>query len=372
MKYKSIIVATSALILQSAFIFAQVAPSHSKDLLVVVKGGRYGYIDHNGTVVIQPQFLWGSDFENCFAPVYLCSREVWIDESGNVSALPAANRDGLRAVRREGKVGFVDGSGKLAISPIYDDSLPFSDGAAAVKIHGHWGFIGADGHEIIPPIYVSTFYFREGVGIVESENGYLLIDKSGAVLASRYEYLSGITSEGRVPVSRDEKHGYLDLHGKVTIPLEYESAGSFSNGLAPVEKGQRWGYIDRDGQTRVPFIFDEAGPFASGLAPVKLDGDSGFIDRTGAFAFRLAFEQASGFLTGDADGMLTADTDVSRFWTKAHEFGYVNTTGKVIWGPTKENPDHWPLHGWSDREKAESCKGIPEAMRQAVLKLPPE
>jgi hypothetical protein len=371
-KYKSIITIIAAWILVSTLAFAQKPPSSSKDLLVVVKDGRYGYIDYTGKIVIQPQFLWGGDFHNGFAPVYLCSREVWIDPSGNVSALPPPNGSGLRPVRRAGKVGFVDRSGTFKIDAIYDDALPFSDGAAAVELHGLWGFIGLDGHEIVPPIYKSASYFREGVGQVESDHGSLSIDKSGAVLAASYEYLAGVTSEGRIPVSRNEKNGYLDLHGKIAIPLEYESAGTFSNGLAPVEKGGRWGYIDQDGQMSIPFIFDEAGPFASGLAPVKIGGDSGFIDKTGKFAFHLAFEQAPGFLTEDADGMLTEDADISRFSTKANEFGYVNTSGKVIWGPTKERPDHWPLHGWSNEGKAESCKGIPEAMRQTVLKLPPE
>ena len=145
---------------------------------------------------------------------------------------------------------------------------------------------------------------------------------------------------------------------------------TFSHGIAPVAKGQKWGYIDTEGRTVVPFIFDNAGPFASGLAPVRVGKDSGFIDRSGNFKFHLAFRQAPGFLTGDEDDVLLADYDVSRFWTADQKFGYVNTAGKVIWGPAEGSPDHAPLLGWDEQAKLESCKGFSTNIREMVLKFP--
>ena len=88
------------------------------------------------------------------------------------------------------------------------------------------------------------------------------------------------------------------------------------------------GYIDRDGQTVIPFIFDEAGLFASGLAPAKIEAETGFIDRSGKFAFHLAFKHASGFLTGNAEGLLVADSDVSRFWTADGDLRICENLGK--------------------------------------------
>jgi hypothetical protein len=373
-KRKPIAAGVVASILLSMLAAAQSGPASSRDLLVIVKNGRYGFIDHAGKVVIRPRFLWGDDFEDGIGNVFVCSRDVWIDESGKAMPQRPPDRyllhDGRRAHRVGGKVGFVDATGEFKIKPTYDDALPFSDGAAAVEREGKWGFIDTSGHEVIQPVYEGAFYFREGVGLVETGAGYKLIDKAGAVLASGYEYMDGIVNEGRVPVGRNDKHGYLDLNGNVVIPLEYDFAGSFSRGLAPVKKGEKWGYIDRDGHERVPFIFDEAGPFASGLAPVRSGKESGFIDKSGKFAFHLAFRQAPGFLTGNDEGLFVADSDVSRFWTSDDRFGLVNIAGKVIWGPTKGSPDHPPIMGWSEENKAESCKGIPKAMRAAVAKLP--
>jgi hypothetical protein len=351
---------------------AQNGRDPGKDPLVVVQNGRYGYIDHNGAVVIQPQFWWGDDFDHGFAEVYVCSRLVSIDASGKVVPRRPANPSELRPRRVGGKAGFIDASGQFKIQPSFDDALPFSDGVAAVKVGESWGFIDSSGREMLPPMFKEAYYFRQGVGLVETNKGYVLIDKSGTVLAYGYEQLKGITEEGRVPVSRNSKFGYLDLRGNIAIPLEYDDLDSFSHGLAPVKKGVKWGYIDRDGKVRIPFIFDQAGLFASGLAPARIGKETGFIDVSGKFVFQLAFELAPGFLTGDDEGIFRADYDVSRFWTGDGRFGYVNTAGKVIWGPNKETPDHPPLFGWSERDKSKSCEGISQAMRETVAGFPLE
>ena len=73
---------------------------------------------------------------------------------------------------------------------------------------------------------------------------------------------------------------------------------------------------------------------------------------------------------GFGDGGPLSDSDVSRFWTTDGAFGYVNTSGKVILGPTKESPDHSPIFGWSEENKTESCKGISPSFRESIRNLP--
>jgi hypothetical protein len=202
------------------------------------------------------------------------------------------------------------------------------------------------------------------------DDSWLLIDRSGRVLASDFEFADSV-SDGRVPVTKGDKSGYLDLRGQVVIPLVYDSVRSFSGGLAAVKKSGKWGYIDPEGRMVIPFRFDEAGPFGSGLAPVRIGDRTAFIDTAGHIAFDLAFQYAPGFLTGDEEyNVLVADDDVSRFFTADRKFGYVNTSGEVIWGPTDDLPDHPPLFGWSNEQKAESCEGLSESVKAAVARLP--
>lgn len=50
-------------------VFPQADPTPAEELLVVVKNAEYGYINHDGAVVIPPQFLWGTDFIDGLAAV---------------------------------------------------------------------------------------------------------------------------------------------------------------------------------------------------------------------------------------------------------------------------------------------------------------
>ncbi len=365
--------ATASLVALAVFAVLLTAQKYipPKEPLVVVQNGKYGYINHQGEVVIQPQFLWGSDFEGGHGTVYVCGRLVSIDQAGTFSPLKYSHRKDVLSPRKSGdKFGFVDDVGVFKIPAVFTDVLPFSDGLAAVKVGDSWGFIDKTGTQVIQPIFQAAYYFREGVAYAEKDGESLLIDKKGKVLAKGYEQLQGIVTEARVPVSRNGKSGFLGLDGHVVIPLEYDQVDSFSEGVAPVSKGNKWGYVDRMGKIEIPFIFSSAGPFASGLAPVRIADQSGFIDHSGKFVFHLQFEYAPGFLTGDADGVLTASTDVSRFWTSDGRFGDVNTFGRVVWGPNKESPCHDSLFGWSDEERTASCEGVPPSVRELIASFP--
>lgn len=338
--------------------------------LVVVQNGKYGYIDHEGKVIIRPQFIWADDFWRGLGTVYVCGRYVSIDASGALLPLRIAVPGHLEPKKEDGKFGFVDGSGQFKIAPAFDDVLPFSEGYAAVRSGRKWGFIDNSGRVVIQPQFTSAYYFREGVAIAELDSGSVLIDTAGRVLATNLDFIDFV-AEGRVPARRDERSGYLDLSGKVAIPFVYDEVASFSGGLAAVKSGEKWGYVNREGKVVIAPKFDDAGQFASALAPARIGDHSGFIDQSGTFVFSLAYIQAPGFLTGDEQSNLfIAPSDVSRFWTADEKFGYVNLAGRVIWGPMEGSPDHPPLLGWSDEDKARSCEDVPASMRRAIADFP--
>ena len=334
----------------------QTSPSEP---LAIVQNGKYGYIDHQGKIVIRPQFIWGIDFWQGLAEVYVCGRVVSLDPSGAFHPRRLALAGELAVKRIDGKVGFVDAGGQIKIPPTFDDALPFSEGFAAVQVDNKWGFIDTEGHLVIRPQFEGAYYFTEGVATVKSEHGFLIVDKSGSALSSGYDMVEFI-AEGRVPVLHGEKWGFLDLQGKTVIPVMYDEMRHFSDGLAAVQRGDKWGYIDRNGKEVIPFQFDEAAQFANGLAPARTGEESGFINGSGKFVFHLKFNYSDGFL----------DNGVARYWTEDGLFGYVNTSGKVIWGPSAESPDHAPLLGWSEEDRIKSCEGVPETIKKTIASFP--
>ncbi len=157
----------------------------------------------------------------------------------------------------------------------------------------------------------------------------------------------------------------------MAIALKFDAVSQFGGGLAAVKIGKLCGYVDRDGALVIPAKFDQAGEFSSGLAPATLADKTGFIDKSGNIAFYLDYKYAPGFLAGDEESnLLVAPSDVSLFFTRDRRFGYVNTAGRVIWGPAKGTPDHPPLMGWSEEQVVDSCRGFPESTKRLVETFP--
>jgi len=356
------------LVLLSTLLPASGLSQAQDEPLVIVQNGKYGFINHDGRVIIPPQFIWATGFSHGLGTVYVCGRYASIDSSGTLLPERIAIEGHLAPKRRGEKYGFVDASGRFKIKPAFDNMLPFSEGFAAVQVGDKWGFIDSTGNQVIEPKFDAAFYFREGVAVAWIGSSEVLINTSGEVIASGYQF-PHLISNGRVPAWRQENAGYLDLQGKVAIPFLYEEVSTFSDGLAAVKKNGKWGYLDRDGRIVIPFKFDEAGFFGSGLAPVRMGNRTGFIDKAGEFSFYLPFDSASGFWTTDREWDLgMADSDVSGFWTDDMKFGYVNTSGLVIWGPTFEGPSEGG--GWSDEENARSCEGVSDAVKARIAGFP--
>lgn len=328
--------------------------------LLIVEHGRYGYVDHHGQVVIPPYLYWASDFENGFAEAYVCGRLVLIDRHGTVRPHPGARPGEVVAPKRLGaKVGLVDANGRVLIEPTYDDALPFSEGLSAVEIGRKWGYIDYQGRLVISAKFDSASNFVEGVAVAQLEDQSVLINRRGEVVVAGFDPLLNI-AEGRVLASRrNEGWGFVNFTGRIAVPFVYEHIrNGFHAGLAAVAKGGKWGYIDRYGTVVIPLQFDEAAPFhVADLAFAKRGGQSGFIDRTGAFRVLLPGIETEGLVYGD----------VAPFFTRDNQFGYVDRTGHVLWGPSSEHPDHWPLLGWSEEDEQKSCEGLPDKVRTSVL-----
>jgi hypothetical protein len=93
---------------------------------------KYGYIDRQGEMVIQPQFEHACSFSEGLACV--------------VNAT-------------DHKHGFIDPSGRLVISPKYDMSFDFQNGLAMVSRAGKWHF-----NEMTPTNYEGEWGYVDRAG----------------------------------------------------------------------------------------------------------------------------------------------------------------------------------------------------------------
>ena len=110
------------------------------------------------------------------APVLLENQWGYIDKSGNVIITPVFEQarffsEGLAAVKVNNKWGFTNKKGFASIAPQFDSALWFSEGLAPVEIDGLWGYIDKTGALIISQQFVSAFPFSDGLARVDIGNG---------------------------------------------------------------------------------------------------------------------------------------------------------------------------------------------------------
>ena len=68
------------------------------------------------------------------------------------------------------KYGFIDKNGKVVIEPQFDDTYPFSEGLAMVEKDGKRGYIDKSGKVVIEPQFDEVGDFSEGLAGVAIES----------------------------------------------------------------------------------------------------------------------------------------------------------------------------------------------------------
>jgi hypothetical protein len=211
------------------------------------------------------------------------------------SANPLASSQKLFSVTVGGKQGYIDKTGKLVVNPQYDSVSDFSEGLAMVCVgpcdQEHWqgfrytkgletetleqtfkyGYLGETGQMVINPMFEAAEKFSEGLAGVCVGHGcyYTPPDKQ----------------------KEEGKWGFIDKTGAMVIPPQFAYVKVFHEGLAAVSVGGKWGYIDKSGKFVVNPQYDSADEFENGVAQVGLTStpekyQNGYIDRSGKYIWQ--------------------------------------------------------------------------------------
>ncbi len=89
-------------------------------------------------------------------------------------------REGLAAVRRGGKWGFIDRRGEIAVPRVWEDAFSFDGGIARVRRRGKWGLIGVDGATILPCVCTRRMLLTSrGYGFALQKHRLRVFDRRG-------------------------------------------------------------------------------------------------------------------------------------------------------------------------------------------------
>lgn len=165
--------------------------------------------------------------------------------------------EGLRAIKKDGKLGFVDSRARLRIANRYEDVQHFSDQLAAIKILGKWGFIDHEDKIAIQPVYDEVTSFQKGVAVVKQKNLYGVIDKKGKIiLPIRYTSIR-VLKHYRMVVEVDDLFGLADVNGKLLISPKFDYLEDLNNGYVIVKRSQKYSLLTLQGISTIPMIYDD-------------------------------------------------------------------------------------------------------------------
>lgn len=295
-------------------------------LAAVSTGGKYGYIDTQGVLVIMPMYDSADDFSEGLAQVTLDNKRGYINYEGKVVAdtrfaygSPFSEGKAVVTVADEAKA-FIDKNGQPLFGRQFPFATTFSEGVAAVDTSTGLGkgrkfsLIDETGKVVLETTYQVTDEFSDGLARVligqtqiSSEADVLnlpqpvygFIDHTGRlVFEARYDNVCAKFVEGLCQVLVNHRWGYINTSGVMVIPPRFEEALNFSEGLALVRDKGKYGYIYIDGRYLITPRFQYAKDFAHGMAAVCYDNKFGYIDSSGKFVIEPQFDSAESFSDG--------------------------------------------------------------------------
>ena len=117
--------------------------------------------------------------------------------------------DAIFAVKKGGKWGYIDGYGKVIIPLEYEEVGNFSEGLAAVRKDGKWGYINLKNEVVIPIEFTNEVgFFKNGGAEYYTDRGAGLINLKGEIIAEpKYNSIEYI--KGNVAIVSFDSYYYL-------------------------------------------------------------------------------------------------------------------------------------------------------------------
>ncbi|MFC6997516.1 WG repeat-containing protein [Rufibacter roseus] len=352
------------------------------NLFAIKQGGKWGYIDSVGNLILEPQFLNAGDFNEGLAKVEVESGINYIDKGGNVvirieegfvdfqkfpnfkeGSIVLKSNDKYKIYDREGNsqlvntnidniysmsgglmrfsigenYGFIKaGQTSYYLNPTYQEAQDFTDGVAIVGSNGKFGGINKNGDYLFPPKFTWCHEFSEGLALAYDGHEVGFIGKKGKfeiIENDKFEfratgsnsYFGSSFSEGLAMVSFTRRVNCREEVG-------FGSSRMAARGIKPIasivcDEDTKLGFINKRGEIVVPIIYYGLGQFSEGLAAFKRGNKWGYLDKDNNIIIKPQFDKAEKFKNGLARiGLLGSEN--------SYKYGYVNASGRYIWQPS--------------------------------------
>lgn len=248
------------------------------------------------------------------AGVYLAAKDdgapvALLDNKGRVianlfayqDALGAQMSSGLLPVVKNGKVGYINKTGKVVIGFHYDKltqggwARAAQDGRIVVRKNGAWGIIDTRGKVIVAfdrtISHISDF--AHGTATISKGAHSYQIDRSGKRITTDQTVSHRDTPVATPPIqTQTQTQPNQRTNHQPQMPQG-------AAGFRPHTQDGKWGFVDARGVTMIVYAFDEVRPYSENMAAVRLGERWGFINAAGDLVIDFRFEN-SGISTVNA------------------------------------------------------------------------
>ncbi len=255
----------------------------------VYSNNKFGVIDNNGDIVIEPNYDEMIVIPNKEQEIFLCSYDINdMDGTYKTKAINAKNEqifteyekiealdnfdskqniwyeDNVLRVFKNGKYGLINFNGEIVLPCEYTEitALKGVKNNILVKKDDKVGLVNEKGQVIIPTEYKEILTMQEGYKneyiIVNGENKYGVISTSGKVIIeTKYDSVKYLKTTTLYAVKENNILKLINSDGQVLLESGYEDIIQAKGENVVILKSGKYGVINLTGAEKIPAVYEE-------------------------------------------------------------------------------------------------------------------
>jgi len=257
------------------------SPTPDKDAVLgyfpVYTGGKWGVIDSNGEIVINPIYSEMVVIPDNTKDIFICTYDMNLEQ--DTYKVKVMNKNNEEIFTNYDKIELLDNYDK-------NNNIKYEKNILKVQKEGYYGIINYDGKELLKCEY-------EKIETLKTVSNSLKIQKDGKIgianglgeiiVKPEYKNIHPLGEDGKlgyIVVNAENKYGIVNKNHKLIIEPQYQDIKQVANNDLYVAKSDKLKIINKDNETVLDKGFEEVISINNNII-VKNQGKYNVLDLKG-------------------------------------------------------------------------------------------